>query len=67
MREKAEQGTVGLTESNCWAQQFRDSMRQLLGSDFNEYQWLNYPVNNFGVASAYTGTKGQVKHPVARL
>jgi hypothetical protein len=39
------------------AQQFSSAMRDIFGHDFPHYQWLNYPLDNFGVGTAYRDTK----------
>jgi hypothetical protein len=46
--------------SLCNAQDFKQVMKQAFGNDYRDYQWLDYPVNNFGVATAYTGVKDRV-------
>lgn len=46
--------------SLCNAQDFKQVMKQAFGNDYRDYQWLDYPVNNFGVATAYTGMKDRV-------
>jgi hypothetical protein len=39
------------------AQQFSSSMREIFGQDFPHYQWLSYPLDNFGVGTAYRDTR----------
>lgn len=39
------------------AQQFSSAMRDIFGHEFPGYQWLDYPLDNFGVGSAYRDTK----------
>jgi len=46
--------------SSCNAQDFKQVMKQAFGNDYRDYQWLDYPINNFGVATAYTGVKDRV-------
>lgn len=38
-------------------QQFSSAMRDIFGRDFPHYQWLDYPLNDFGVGTAYRDTK----------
>jgi|KBSSwiStaDraftv2_1062776.scaffolds.fasta_scaffold555623_1 hypothetical protein len=45
--------------SVCSPQDFRTAMKNVFGKDFKDYQWLNYPVNNFGVGTAYKGTNAK--------
>lgn len=41
------------------AQNFSQAMHDIFGSgkQFRDYQWLDYPLDNFGVATAYRDTK----------
>ncbi len=46
----------GFCQSN-----FKTTMKSLLGKDFPNYQWLNVPINNYGVATCYAGTNTNTK------
>lgn len=39
------------------AQQFKGAMKKTFGKQFKDYQWLDYPLDNFGVGTAYRDTK----------
>jgi hypothetical protein len=39
------------------AQEFSAAMRKIFAKQFKDYQWLDYPLDNFGVATAYRDTK----------
>jgi len=41
------------------AQDFGDSMRQIFGAQHAHYQWLNYPVSDFGIGTAYSDKKAE--------
>jgi len=36
---------------------FSDSMKEIFGKQYKDYQWLDYPLDNFGVGTAYRDTK----------
>lgn len=48
-----------LSSMVCHGQDFRGAMKNIFGKDFKDYQWLNYPVNNFGVGTAYKGNNAK--------
>lgn len=39
------------------SQSFPDAMKQIFGGAYKGYQWLNYPIDNFGVGTAYNDSK----------
>jgi hypothetical protein len=39
------------------AQEFGGSMKQIFGAQYPHYQWLNYPVSDFGIGTAYSDKK----------
>ena len=41
------------------AQQFGSTMHDIFGKQFHDYQWLEYPLDNFGVATAYRDTRAE--------
>ncbi|HTB92689.1 MAG TPA: hypothetical protein VK728_07645 [Candidatus Sulfotelmatobacter sp.] len=41
------------------AQDFAGAMKQIFGKQYPHYQWLNYPLNDFGVGTAYSDKKAQ--------
>ncbi len=36
---------------------FSDAMKEIFGKQYKDYQWLDYPLDNFGIATAYRDTK----------
>jgi hypothetical protein len=44
----------------CNAQTIQQTMKEVFGNDYKGYQWLNYPINNFGIGTAYKGNKGKI-------
>lgn len=42
------------------AQTFRQTMSSMLSNDYPHFQWLEYPVDNYGIATAYRGTKDNI-------
>lgn len=50
--------TVSLTTS-ATGQDFSRTMQQVLGRDYPRFQWLNYPVNNYGIGTSYRGKKNK--------
>jgi hypothetical protein len=53
---------LSLTAPLASAQDFSTAMRKIFGKQFKDYQWLDYPLDNFGVATAYRDTQ-EVANP----
>jgi hypothetical protein len=44
------------------AQDMPKAMKKIFSDrPFAHYQWLNYPVDNYGIATAYKGTKDRLE------
>jgi hypothetical protein len=50
---------VALAAPAVHAQDFAKAMKKIFGKQYGGYQWLDYPVDNFGVGTAYRDTRDQ--------
>lgn len=50
-----------LSPTLCNGQDVGQTMKSIFGNDYKGYQWFTYPINNFGVATAYRGKKNKIE------
>jgi hypothetical protein len=48
---------VMLYSTSASAQSFADAMKQVFSQQYRGYQWLDYPLNDFGVGTAYENSR----------
>jgi hypothetical protein len=44
----------------CQGQNVQKTMEEVFGNDYKGYQWLSYPINDFGVGTAYKGNRDRI-------
>ena len=47
------------SQFNVQAQGFADTMKQIFGKQYPHYQWLDYPVADYGVGTSYGDKKAK--------